>query len=79
MEKILKVCNAPQGGGYVPSVRIAGNYLNDVNFSVDDFVIINLRKNCITIKKATKQSLIKRMAAKNPNLLKMIDMFDLKL
>lgn len=78
MEKILKVCNISQGRGYVPGVRIAGKYLNDFNFSVDDFVFLDCKKNKIVIKKANKKSLIKRMAEKNPSLLTFIDMLDLK-
>lgn len=78
MEKILKVCNISQSRGYVPGVRIAGKYLNDFNFSVDDFVFLDCKKNKIVIKKANKKSLIKRMAEKNPSLLTFIDMLDLK-
>ena len=78
MEKILKVCGVPQGSGYVPGVRIAGNYLNDLNFSRDDHVIVDCQKNRITIKKASKKELIKRMAEKNPSVLTLIEMLDLK-
>jgi hypothetical protein len=77
MEKILKVCNYPQGKGYVPGLRIAGNYLKEINFSVNDHVIINYRKNRITIKKASRKLLVKRMAEKNPAVINLLELLNL--
>ena len=69
MEKILKVSNFPQGKFYVPGVRIAGQYLQDYNFKLNDSVIVKYKKNRVTIKKATQKDIFNFMAAKNPALI----------
>lgn len=78
MEKILKVCSIPQGSGYVPGVRVAGKYLNELNFSVDDVVIMTCKKDQIIIKKANPKDLVKRMAEQNPSLITLMETFELK-
>lgn len=78
-QKILKVSRQLQGKSYVPGVRIAGKYLNDFNFKLDDVVLVNCSQNKIIIKKTTKSELLKRMTDKNPSIISLINMLDLEL
>ncbi|MEI7594495.1 MAG: hypothetical protein WCK02_02020 [Bacteroidota bacterium] len=73
IEKVLKVCNTPQGKKYVPSVRIAGDYLSKFNFKIDDNVIIKVEDNIITIKKAQNKDLLEFLCRKNKNLNNFVD------
>ena len=79
MEKVLKVCKAPQGKKYVPSVRIAGDYLEKFNFNLDDNVIVKIENNKITIEKAEKESLLAFLCRKNASLPKLIENLSLTL
>lgn len=49
--KILRVIAFPQNSSYVPSVRIAGNWLEMFGFAIGDQVQIKSRKGNISIKK----------------------------
>ncbi len=77
MEKILKVSQSSTKKSYVPGIKLAGKYLNDFNFFLDDFVFVRCSKNKIILEKATKKQLIQRMATKNPELNNLINSLDL--
>lgn len=78
MEKFISVSEMPQGGGYVPFIRIAGKYLSKFNFQKSDKVLISIKDNEINIKKMNKEETIKYLTAKNPNLNTLISSFDLE-
>lgn len=77
MEKILKVSMSSTKKSYVPGIKLAGKYLNDFNFFLDDLVFVTCSKNKIILEKATKKQVIKRMATKNPELNNLINSLDL--
>jgi hypothetical protein len=56
MEKLLKICNLPQGGGYVPGINLKGQYLKRFGFYPGEFVKVEVSENQIIISKneATK-------------------------
>ena len=78
MEKILKVCKAPQGKKYVPAVRIAGDYLEKYNYNVNDNVIVTVENEIITIKKALNSDLLQFLCKKNSNLTKFVSVLGLE-
>ena len=51
MVKTLKVVDCPQDGSYVPSIRVAGKWLEDYGFKTGDKVTIAAINNLIVIKK----------------------------
>ena len=53
----MKITNIPQGKSYVPGVKIAGQYLQNFNFNINDTVIVNCQKNKVVIKKATEKDI----------------------
>ena len=65
----MKITNIPQGKSYVPGVKIAGLYLQNFNFNINDTVIVNCQKNKVVIKKATEKDIFNRMALKNPTII----------
>jgi hypothetical protein len=77
MEKILKVSNISTKKSYVPGLKLAGKYLNEFNFFLDDYVFVHCAKNKIILQKATKKQIIQRMTNKNPNLTHLINELDL--
>lgn len=77
MEKILKVSQSSTKKSYVPGIKLAGKYLEQFNFFLDDYVFVTCEKNKIILEKATKKQLITRMNDKNPNLLHLINELDL--
>ena len=50
LQKTLKVCNSPQGNGYVPGIRLCGKYLSEFGFELGDTVCVEISKNKIIIK-----------------------------
>lgn len=80
MDKIIKVCQVPQGKTYVPGIRIAGKYLLDFNFNINDPVkVICLPDQIIIKKELSAQDQLSRLIDKNPLLLNFIETLDLKL
>lgn len=49
MKKILKVNDFPQGKGYVPGVRVAGDYLKDLGFTKNEPVRMTAKRNIIIL------------------------------
>lgn len=47
--KALKVVAFPQGGGSVPSIRVAGRWLERFGFSLDDEVVLRASPGKIVI------------------------------
>ena len=47
--KILKVASFPQGGKRVPSVRVAGKWLERLGFQLGDEVILTASKGQVSI------------------------------
>jgi antitoxin component of MazEF toxin-antitoxin module len=77
MEKFLKVCNLPQGSGYVPGLNIRGEYMKKFGFSTGDFVKVNISENRIVIEKTEAAAELSGMVKKNPALNRLIEGFDL--
>jgi len=77
MEKVLKVSNISTKKSYVPGLKLAGKYLEEFNFFLDDYVFVKCEKNKIILQKATKKQLIKRMSDKNPQLTNLINELNL--
>lgn len=77
MEKVLKVSNISTKKSYVPGLKLAGKYLEDFNFFLNDYVFVKCEKNKIILQKATKKQVINRMTNKNHNLTKLINALDL--
>jgi hypothetical protein len=77
MEKVLKVSNISTKKSYVPGLKIAGKYLEEFNFFLDDFVFVKCEKNKIILLKATKKQVVKRMNDKNPHITNLINALDL--
>jgi hypothetical protein len=53
--KRLKVSNFPQAGEYVPSVRVAGKWLKECDFTVGDEVVLTATSGKIVITKRNKE------------------------
>ena len=68
MEKLLKICNLPQGGGYVPGINLKGQYLNNFGFHPGEFVSLDIKENQIIITRTDATEKISKMAKKNPAL-----------
>ncbi len=50
--KALGVIAFPQGGnGYVPSIRVAGKWLNQFGFGIGDTVILSASEGLIVLRK----------------------------
>jgi hypothetical protein len=79
MEKVLKVCNLPQGGGYVPGINLKGRYLKDSGFQSGDFVSVSISENQIVITKTDATEEVSKMIKKNPALAHLIKEFDLSI
>ena len=79
MEKVLKVSKMPQGKKYVPSVRIAGDYLEKFNFKFNDNVIVTFKKDKIIIEKAKNDDLLAFLCRKNNTLNAFVDVLALEL
>ena len=77
MEKVLKVSNISTKKSYVPGLKLAGKYLEEFNFFLDDYVFVKCEKNKIILQKATKKQFIKRMSDKNPQLTNLINELNL--
>ena len=55
--KALAVVAYPQGGnGHVPSVRVAGKWLNEFGFDIGDMVILTASQGLIVIRKGERES-----------------------
>ncbi|GEM_PF-4258506 len=55
--KALGVIGFPQNGsGYVPSIRVAGKWLNEFGFDIGDTVILTASKGLIVLRKGEKES-----------------------
>jgi hypothetical protein len=74
--KTQHVVKTPQGKQYVPGVRIAGKYLTELNFNINDEVQILTAPECIVI---TKVDVLQRMQIKNPALTNLIEKFGFEL
>jgi hypothetical protein len=77
MKKCLKICDLPQGGGYVPGINLKGNYLKEFGFTVGDFVDVCILENQIVITKTDATDTLSYMAKRNPAVLQLINEFDL--
>ena len=49
--KRLRVHEFPQGKGYVPAIRVAGNWLKEAGFELGDAVILEASPKRIAIKR----------------------------
>jgi hypothetical protein len=49
--KELQVINVPQGKGYVPGIRLAGEWLQNLGFNRFDRVVITCAEGMINIQK----------------------------
>ena len=79
MEKILKVCQAPQGNRYTSKINIAGDWLIKYGFNLGDFVKVEIRKNEIIITKNSSTEVLTGFNVRNPELMKLIENLDLSL
>ena len=79
MEKLLKVCQAPQGSKYTSKINIAGDWLKKYGFNLGDFVKVEVRENEIVITKNEKTDLLTAFNVHNPQLMKLIENLDLSL
>jgi hypothetical protein len=77
MEKLLKICNLPQGGRYVPGINLKGLYLKKFGFQTGDLVSVNVCENQIVITKTGSTNEVSEMVKKNPALADLIKEFDL--
>jgi hypothetical protein len=77
MEKLLKICNLPQGKKYVPGINLKGRYLEENGFCVGDLVHVCITENQICITKTDVTNEISQMVKKNPTLFSLISEFDL--
>jgi hypothetical protein len=77
MDKILKVSQSSTKKSYVPGIKLAGKYLEEFNFFLNDYVFVTCSKNKIILQKATKKQLIQRMSTKNPDLSHLISELNL--
>ena len=68
MEKLLKICNLPQGSGYVPGINLKGSYLSTFGFNVGEIVFVEIKDNEIVIKKASPTAVFEVMKNRNPHL-----------
>lgn len=78
IEKQLKVTRQPQGKGYVPGFRIAGEYVERLGFKEGDFVDVVAENELIIIRKHTGADTLSEMIKKNPILLTLIRAFSLQ-
>jgi antitoxin component of MazEF toxin-antitoxin module len=77
MEKLLKVCNLPQGAGYVPGLNIKGEYMKKFGFFAGDFVKVDISDSKIIIEKTQAAMELANMVKKNPVLNNLVKEFDL--
>ena len=79
MEKILKVCQAPQGNRYTSKINIAGDWLKKYGFEMGDFVKVEVRKNEIVITKNQSTDVLTAFNVRNTELMRLIENLDLSL
>jgi hypothetical protein len=77
MKKLLKVCNLPQGRGYVPGINLKGLYLKEFGFYPGEFVNMDVNENQIVITRTDTTKEVSEMAVRNPALAGLIESFDL--
>ena len=79
MEKLLKVCQAPQGKKYTNKINISGEWLKKYGFDLGDLVKVEIRKNEIVIPKNSSTEILTGLNVRNPALMKLIENFELSL
>lgn len=79
MEKLLKVCQAPQGSKYTSKINIAGEWLKKYGFELGDLVKVEVKKNEIVITKNSSTEVLTGFNVRNPELMKLIENLDLSL
>ena len=79
MEKILKVCQAPQGNRYTSKINISGDWLKKYGFEMGDLVKVEIRKNEIIISKNPSTDVLTAFNTRNPQLMNLIEKLDLTL
>ncbi|MDD2799376.1 MAG: SymE family type I addiction module toxin [Bacteroidales bacterium] len=77
MEKLLTVCQVPQGKKYTAGVNIKGEYLKKFGFAVGDFVKVTVSNNKIIIEKNASTEILTHMGAKNQAIFQMIEQLGL--
>jgi len=78
LTKQLKVSRQPQGSGYVPGFKLAGQYIETLGFKEGDFVDMVAENDLIIIKKHTDSGrTLADMVDSNPVLLTLIRAFSL--
>lgn len=80
MDRLIKVTQYPQGKNYVPFIRIAGKYLEQFNFNINDPVKIICLPDQIIIKKDLSNiDKLKVLIDKNPLLMEFVNKLSLEL
>ena len=79
MEKLLKVCQAPQGNRYTSKINIAGDWLKKYGFELGDLVKVEVKKNEIIITKNKSTDVLTAFNVRNPHLMQLIENLDLSL
>ena len=79
MEKLLKVCQAPQGNKYTNKINISGEWLKKYGFDLGDFVKVEIKQNEIVITKNSSTEILTGFNVRNPQLMKLIENLDLTL
>ena len=79
MEKLLKVCQAPQGNKYTSKINIAGEWLKKFGFNDGDLVKVSISQNEIKITKNNATNVLTAFNVRNPQLMKLIENLDLSL
>lgn len=80
MDRLIKVTQCPQGKNYVPFIRIAGKYLEQFNFNINDPVkVICLPDQIIIKKELSNVDKLNYLIDKNPVLMDFIDKLNLEL
>jgi hypothetical protein len=52
--RVLKVFAFPQDGGYVPSIRVTGKWLQEMGFALGDRVKLTAENGSISLRKEGK-------------------------
>ena len=77
-QRILTVCQMPQGKEYIPGINLKGKYLKKFGFEVGDMVKVELHKNKIVISKNKDMAVLQAMGVKNPALLSLVEKLGLE-
>lgn len=77
MEKLLIVCQAPQGNKYTNKINIAGEWLKKYGFELGDLVKVEIKQNEIVITKNISTEILTGFNVRNPQLMKLIENLDL--